>query len=98
MYASIRRYEGIHPDNFEEITRRVMEGFLPIIRGTQGFIGYYIVETGDGILATVSLFQKQKAAEDSNTAAASWVKANLAALIPNAPQITAGEVTGFDFV
>jgi hypothetical protein len=92
MHASIRRYEGLDPGSVDQIVQRAGEGFVPIVSGGAGFVGYYIVDAGDGVLATISVFESQGAAEESNKAAASWVKENLAALVPNPPQITAGEV------
>ncbi len=92
MYTSIRRYEGITPDTVEKIIKQIEEGFVPIISASAGYIGYYCVDGGDGVIATISMFETEAAAEESNKAAASWVKENLAALIPHPPQITAGEV------
>lgn len=92
MHASIRRYEGLDPGSVNEIVKRAGEGFVPIVSGGAGFVGYYIIDAGDGVLATISVFESEAAAEESNKAAASWVKENLAELIPNPPQITAGEV------
>ena len=92
MYTSIRRYEGLSPGTIEEITKLVKEEFVPIVSAGAGFIGYHLVDAGDGVMATISLFETEAAAEESNKAAASWVKENLAALLPNPPQITAGEV------
>jgi hypothetical protein len=38
------------------------------------------------------VFETEEAAEESNKAAANWVKENLAEFNPTPPQITAGEV------
>ena len=92
MYTSIRRYEGLSPNAIGEIIKLVEEEFVPIVSAGAGFIGYHLVDAGDGVMATISLFKTEVAAEESNKAAASWVKENLAALLPNPPQITAGEV------
>jgi len=91
MYASVRRYaiEG----SAEELARRVREGFVPIIRQTNGFVAYYVVDGGDGSVASMSIFQDQAGAEESNRKAADWVRANLEALLPKRPEVTAGEVT-----
>jgi len=93
MYASIRRYEGIAPASVDELTRRVQEGFVPIISKQPGFVAYYAVIAGQGVVASISVFEDQAGAEASNRAAADWVKENLADLLQNPPQITAGEVT-----
>ncbi|MBV7330743.1 hypothetical protein KFU94_21370 [Chloroflexi bacterium TSY] len=91
MYTSIRRYDGIGADTVEEILKRAQEGFVPILSAQAGFVGYYVIDAGDGVIATISVFEDQAAAEKSNEAAASWVKEQLAELVPNPPQITAGE-------
>jgi hypothetical protein len=38
------------------------------------------------------VFEDRAGAESSNERAAGWVRENLAELLPNPPQITAGEV------
>lgn len=91
MHTSIRRYEGISPNAVEEIIKRAEEGFGPLISASAGFVGYYIIDAGGGVIATISVFETEAAAEESNKAAASWVKENLAEFVPNPPQITAGE-------
>ena len=90
MYASIRRYEGL--SSIDEIVKRVEEGFVPIISKGRGFVAYYLIDAGDGVGATISVFEDQAAAEESNKKAAGWVKENIAPLVPNPPQVTVGEV------
>lgn len=90
MYATVRRYEGaIDPP---EVARRVREGFLPIISGIDGFVAYYFLDAGAGVMLSTSVFRDQAGALQSNAAAADWVRQNLAPLLPNPPQITAGNV------
>jgi hypothetical protein len=43
-------------------------------------------------LLFLTLWQDQAGADESNRMAANWVKQNLAPLLPNPPEITAGEV------
>lgn len=91
MYASIRRY-NMDPGSVDELMRRVREGFVPIISRGAGFMAYYAINAGDGVVASISVFETQAGAEESNRMAASWVKENLASLLPTPPEITAGEV------
>ncbi len=91
MYASIRRY-NMDPGSVDELMRRVNEGFVPIISQGAGFKAYYAIDAGDGVVASISVFETQAGAEESNRMAASWVKENLASLLPTPPEITAGEV------
>ncbi|MGH8533504.1 MAG: hypothetical protein ACREV1_12455 [Gammaproteobacteria bacterium] len=90
MYATIRRYEGV--TNPSEAARRVNEGFVPLISQIPGFVAYYWVDAGGGTMISASVFQDQAGAEESNRRAADWVQQNLASLLPNLPQITAGEI------
>ncbi len=100
MYATVRRYEGVTDP--AEAGRRVAEGFLPILREVPGFVAYYWADAGDGVMVSTSIFEDLEATEgifedregvaESNRRAAEWVRENLAQLLPNPPQITAGEV------
>jgi hypothetical protein len=91
MYATVRRYEGI--TNPAEAGRRVDEGFVPLISQLPGFIAYYWVDAGGGVMVSTSVFQDQATAQESNRKAADWIRQNnLAKLYPNPPQTTAGEV------
>jgi quinol monooxygenase YgiN len=91
MYATVRRYEG-SPDP-AEVGRRVGEGFVPLLREIEGFVAYYWVDAGNGVMVSTSVFEDQAAAEASNQRAADWVREeDLGDLYPNPPQITGGEV------
>ena len=92
MYASVRWYEMDDPAAVDEAMRRVEEGFAPIISKASGFIAYYALDAGDGVVVSISIFTDQAGAEESNTVAAEWVMENLASLVPDPPEITAGEV------
>ena len=90
-FVSIRHYDGIDPADQSEIGRVASEGFLPIMRGAPGFIGYYLVHSGDEMVA-VSLFDSQEQASDSNELAREFVAENMAPLLPNPPRIIEGTV------
>jgi hypothetical protein len=90
MYATVRRYEGVTDPS--EAARRVNEGFVPLISQVRGFLAYYWVDAGGSVMVSTSIFQDQAGAEESNRRAADWVRQNIAPLLPNPPQITAGEV------
>ena len=90
MYATVRRYEGVTDPG--EAGRRVSKGFVPPISEVPGFVAYYWVDAGGGVMISTSVFQDQSGAEESNKRAADYVRENLASLLPKPPQITAGEV------
>jgi hypothetical protein len=78
-----------------EAGRRVDEGFVPLVSQISGFVAYYWVDAGGGVMISTSVFQDQARAEESNKRAADWVRQNMAALLPKPPQITAGEVVAY---
>ena len=90
MYATTRRYEGVTDPR--EAGRRVSEGFVPLISRMPGFVAYYWADAGGGVMVSTSVFQDRAGVEESNRQAADWVRQNMAPLLPNPPQITAGEV------
>ncbi|MCY3781629.1 MAG: hypothetical protein OXG78_15045, partial [Chloroflexi bacterium] len=89
VFASVRLYDGINPADQAEIARLTIEGFLPNIRESDGFVGYFFLPAGDG-LATVSLFDSAEQATVSNDAAREFIGENVAPLFPNAPRIFEG--------
>jgi hypothetical protein len=93
MYATVRRYEGV--TNPGEAARRVNEGFVPLISQIPGFVAYYWVDAGSGVMISTSVFQDQASAEESNRRAADYVRQNLVSVLPNPPQVTAGEVVAY---
>jgi hypothetical protein len=92
MYASIRRYEGLSRDTIKEVIKRSVEGFVPIISASAGFISYNFIDSGDGVVVTISVFETKAVAEESNKASASWVKEALSEFATKPPEITTGEV------
>ncbi|WP_327411819.1 hypothetical protein [Streptomyces sp. NBC_01233] len=90
MYAAVRRYEGVTDP--AEAGRLVDEGFVPIMRQVAGFVAYYWVDAGNGVMVSTSVFQDRAGADESIERAADFVRENLASLLPNPPQVTAGEV------
>ncbi|MER5718924.1 hypothetical protein [Streptomyces sp. NPDC002132] len=90
MYAAVRRYEGV--TDAAEAARLVNEGFVPLMQQVSGFVAYYWIDAGDGVMVSTSVFRDRAGAEESITKAADFVRENLAALLPNPPQVVAGEV------
>ncbi|MER6532589.1 hypothetical protein ABT215_01960 [Streptomyces sp900105755] len=90
MYAVVRRYEGVTDP--AEAGRRVSEGFVPLLRQVPGFVAYYWVDAGDGVMLSTSVYDDQAGAEESVRRAAAFVRDQLASLLPHPPQVTAGQV------
>jgi hypothetical protein len=93
MHATIRRYEGVDTTRTEELTRKVNESLVPKLRKLDGFVGYYLVEAGDGVFSSFGLFESPMQSDEATRIASSWVKdEQLDAAFPNPPRITSGEV------
>ena len=92
MHAVVRRYEGVDSTRVDELTRRVQEGAVPLISGTPGFVAYYVVDAGGGAVASISLFGNKPGADESGRRVGEFVLRSMADLLPNPPQVTAGEV------
>ena len=93
MYATVRRYEGVSDPS--EVARLVNEGFIPIISEMPGFVAYYLADAGDGVTVSTSVFEHKDAEKQSTFRAGEFVAEHLAPLIPNPPQVTAGEVVAY---
>ena len=63
MYAVIRRYQ-FDPKSSEEISRRIREGFIPLLRKTPGFVAYHWLDTGDGVGASMGVFEDKAGGEE----------------------------------
>ena len=90
MYAAVRRYEAI-TDN-AEAGRLVGNSFVPLLEDIPGFIAYYWIDAGDGVMASLSLFESQEGADKSVELARAWVAENAPTLFPNPPSVTEGPV------
>ena len=95
MFVAVRRYEDVDQAAADEVVRRVNAGFVPIISAVPGFVAYYAFNAGDGVVASVTVFEDRAEAEESSRRAAEWVRRHIAALLPRAPQISFGEATAF---
>ena len=93
MYVAVRRYEGA--TDTQKVAKLVEEHFVPIISELPGFVAYYLVDAGDGVIATTSVFDHKDAEEESTFLAGEFVAEHLGSMVPNPPQITAGEVTAY---
>jgi hypothetical protein len=93
MHATIRRYEGVDTTRTNEVAAKVNETLVPELRELPGFAGYYLIEAGNGVLSSLSLFETSAQAEESTKLVAKWITdENFGKAIPNAPKITSGKV------
>jgi heme-degrading monooxygenase HmoA len=90
MFCVTRRFSSL--SSVEEAAKRAETGVGPILRRNPGFRGYYVVDGGDGVGVSITVFESQEAAEASREEVMGWIEKNLADLYREPPQITAGEV------
>jgi hypothetical protein len=90
MYIAVRRYEGVRDS--QKVAQLVEEDFVPIISQMPGFVAYYCVDAGDGVMVSTSVFEHKDAEEQSTFVAGEFTVEDLGPLNPNPPQVTAGEV------
>jgi hypothetical protein len=93
MHATIRRYDGVDQNRTVELTDKVNETLVPKLRKLDGFKGYYMIETGNGIFSSLGLFETVEQADESTKVASTWIRdERLESLFPNPPKITSGKV------
>ena len=93
MYATHRRYEGIDQTRIEELSRKVNDSLIPKLSKLPGFRGYFLMEAGEGIVRSTTLFDTSSQAEDSTRVTADWMQdEKLEKLVPNAPKVTVRKV------
>jgi hypothetical protein len=90
VYATLRRFEGVIDPG--EVARRVNEGLVPLISQIPGCLAYYWADAGDKVMFSASIFDSQAGAAEADRRAPDWVRQHIATLLPNPPQITAGDV------
>jgi hypothetical protein len=93
MFATIRRYEGVDQNRTVELTSKVTETLLPKLEKLPGFLGYYLIEAGNGVFSSLNLFETPEQGKESTKIVATWIRdENLKMMIPNEPKITSGQV------
>ena len=93
MHATIRRYDGVDQNRSAELTRKVNEMLVPKLEKLSGFAGYYLIEAGNGVFSSLSLFETPEQGMESTKAVATWLRdEELDKVIPNEPKITSGKV------
>lgn len=93
MFAIIRRYDGVDQNRSPELTRKVNEMLVPKLEKLSGFAGYYLIEAGNGVFSSLTLFETREQGMESTKFVASWLRdEKLDTIVPNEPKITNGKV------
>jgi hypothetical protein len=94
MFAAVRYYRTTS-DSIDEVVGQIREGFVPVIRDTQGFIAYLVLTPRQNEIVSVSVFEDQQSAEESNRKAQEWVSQNMSELLPD-PEFADGDVVVYE--
>jgi hypothetical protein len=93
MFATVRRYEGIDSSNIDELTKKVNESLAPKLSKLPGFSSYFLIDTGNGVMSSIGVFETSTQADDSTRVASEWVRdEKLERILQNPPKVTDGEV------
>jgi hypothetical protein len=89
VHASVRRYRV---RDVESLVAKVEADFVEQVKRIDGFVGYYVIDGGDGTLASVTVGETAEAVAESTKRAGDWVRENVADLVDGRPEVTVGEV------
>jgi hypothetical protein len=93
MFATVRRYEGIDASHKDELTRKVGESLAPRLSKLPGFSGYFLIDSGEGVISSIGLFDTSTQANESTRLASEWVRdEKLERILTTLPKVTGGEV------
>jgi hypothetical protein len=88
MHASVRRYRV---RDMDAIVSKVESDFVEQVKGIDGFVGYYVIDGGDGTAASVTVGETADAVAEATRLSGNWVRENIADLVDE-PEVTVGEV------
>jgi hypothetical protein len=89
VHASVRRYRV---RDMETLAGKIEDEFVEQVKEIDGFVGYYVIDGGDGTAASVTVGETADAVAESTRRAGKWVRESASDLVEGEPEITAGEV------
>lgn len=57
-----------------ELARRIEEGNVPVVRAVPGFVSYHAFEAGEGIVASVLVFESQSGIDEAERRLSGWIE------------------------
>jgi len=89
VYAAIRTY-GVA--DAEELSELVREEFLPIVETVPGFVAYYVLDAGEGVLSSITICEDEAGLDESTSRAGAWVEERALDLVESGPTIVTGTI------
>jgi heme-degrading monooxygenase HmoA len=90
VHVTVRKYAG-RGALIDKLVPPVRDGLVPLLKRAPGFRGYCAFASEDGHVVSVSVFDDSEAATRANEQVRGWVVSNLGDLLPNLPEVLAGE-------
>jgi heme-degrading monooxygenase HmoA len=91
VYVTLRRYAEIGARMYEVVFRKVEAGLVPMLKARPGFRSYCALLNEEGEGVSVTAFDDRESAARANEEVFGWVEANLRDLLPDPPEVIAGE-------
>ena len=93
MFATVRSYDGVDASHKDELAKKVGESLAPRLSKLPGFSGYFLIDTGEGVMSSIGLFDTSTQANESTRVASEWVRdEKLERILKTPPKVTDGEV------
>ena len=89
MHASVRQYRV---RDIDTLVSRIEDEFVEQVTGIEGFVGYYVIDGGDGAVASVTVGETADAVAESTRLTAAWMRDSASELVDGEPEVTVGEV------
>ncbi len=91
MHVTLRRYAEVGARMYEMIAHKVEEGLVPMLKSAPRFQSYCAIVSEDGDGMSVTVFDDRAQAARANEQVRGWGQANLRDLLPDPPEVIAGE-------
>ena len=89
MHAAVRMYRV---KDIDALVTKVEDEFVEQVKEIDGFVGYYVIDGGDGTAASVTVGETADAVGESTRRAGAWVRDSASELVEGEPEVTVGEV------
>lgn len=96
MHAIMKRYDlgagSRGAGALDELARRCHEELVPRIAEIDGVRAYYVVDGGNGVLATVCICEREAATAEADETAKAYFKERLSGMLQANPQVVSGPI------
>ena len=91
MYVQVAHYR-LGRGSVEELAGRAIEGPVKVMREVPGFIDYYAFDVGDGVVASVSVFEDRIGVEEAERRLADWIEQTISDFEISPGDVSEGQV------